>query len=221
MTDSVIITVLHGSRKDIYVRQCTCLEMTNCYEEAKLQAYDCMQPCWDKVPPVTNQSGQLMTCFNEKKAFIDEIISCFEANVKGCQPTITSQPMLVTDYDYTEMIRLVEQAAKHQVAKFISAITSEQVKRVVNSATELGHCVKECFIEKNRNEFCFDKLGCEPKIDDAHANAAVRRCAKQVKWKMEAQGLCNCQQGRNQRNRSLLRNAEFDGPIESDKNDEE
>ncbi|PAV72352.1 hypothetical protein WR25_03503 [Diploscapter pachys] len=191
MTDSVI-TVLHGSRKDVYVRQCTCLEMANCYEEAKLQAYDCMQPCWDRVPPVTNQPNQLMTCFDEKKAFIDEIIGCFKANVKGCQPTITSQPMLVTDYDYTEMIRLVEQTAKHQVAKFISAIASEQVKRVMNSAAELGHCVKECFIEKNRNGFCFDKLGCEPKIDDARAKSAVRRCAKQVKWKVEAQGLCNC-----------------------------
>ena len=57
MTDSVI-TVLHGSRKDVYVRQCTCLEMANCYEEAKLQAYDCMQPCWDKVPPVRGKNSK-------------------------------------------------------------------------------------------------------------------------------------------------------------------
>ncbi|RCN48331.1 hypothetical protein ANCCAN_05620 [Ancylostoma caninum] len=66
------------------------------------------------------------------------------------------------------------------------------VQQVVHAGASVARCVKNCFIEKNKDGYCFDKKGCEPNIADRNAKLAIRQCSRQVNWKKEIGDLCTC-----------------------------
>ncbi|CAJ0566878.1 unnamed protein product, partial [Mesorhabditis spiculigera] len=56
-----------------------------------------------------------------------------------------------------------------------------------------GFCMKNCIIkEKNPHGFCFERIGCMPRITDAQAKQAIEKCSTQVNWKQEVQTICDC-----------------------------
>nr|CAI4222100.1 unnamed protein product [Auanema sp. JU1783] len=187
------IEVLHTSQVGTTSRQCTCNEMTNCYDSARNEAYDCFTPCWHEVQKITSDPKTLKTCFDARKGFLEELVNCFKDKLRACAQDVSkAEQIQVHNYDYVAMINRAELVIQNQMAKFLQSVTSPSVKQVIDAATNLGRCVKECFIEKNKNGFCFDKIPCQPNISDRNAKQAVRQCARQISWKTEIGELCKC-----------------------------
>lgn len=85
--------------------------------------------------------------------------------------------MRVKEYDYRDMIKRVEDAVNAQVNSFLRSIGNDNVKvsvgailvpwrisraffqAVVNAGTAIAQCVKTCFLEKNKDGFCFTRIG--------------------------------------------------------------
>ncbi|KAK6060879.1 hypothetical protein COOONC_01459 [Cooperia oncophora] len=99
---------------------------------------------------------------------------------------------VVKAYDYQNMIKRVEEIVNEQIQTFLNSITSNRVKQVVNAGASVARCIKLCFIEKNKDGFCFDKKGCEPNIADRNAKLAIKQCSRLINWKKEASDLCLC-----------------------------
>ncbi|CAI5448809.1 unnamed protein product [Caenorhabditis angaria] len=188
------IQVLHGSQRDGEVRQCVCSEMVDCYHSSKLQALDCFEGCWQQLIKqfkLTDNPDSLKACFDAKKPFVDQVIDCFQKKVKACAEDSASAKK-VKEYDYNDMIHRVEDAVNAQVKSFLSSIGNDNVKQVVNAGTAIAQCVKTCFLEKNKNGFCFNRIGCEPLIEDKSARLAIRQCSRSVQWKKEMEQFCKC-----------------------------
>ncbi|CAD6198111.1 unnamed protein product [Caenorhabditis auriculariae] len=189
------ISVLHGSRRDGTVRQCSCVEMKDCYSSAKAQALECFEGCWQTITAfkLTDRPEELKACFDAKKPFVDQVIDCFQEKVKACATDEDAgKTVSVKQYDYMDMIKRVEDAVNDQINAFLRSIASDTVKTVVNAASTVARCVKTCFIEKNKNGFCFDRIGCEPHIEDRNARSAIRQCSRAVAWKKEVEQFCRC-----------------------------
>ncbi|WKY08530.1 hypothetical protein Q1695_007786 [Nippostrongylus brasiliensis] len=200
MISKSTIDVLHGARREETVRQCTCQEMSECYDSAKRQAYDCFDPCWAEINPyaLTKQPENLRVCFANRRGFTDDIIDCFRSKIKACEEDMSkARGSHVKNYDYKDMIKRVEDIINEQIQTFLNSITSNSVKnrfvqQVVNAGASVARCIKLCFLEKNKDGFCFDKKGCEPSISDRNAKLAVRQCSHQINWKKEISDLCKC-----------------------------
>ncbi|ULT93217.1 hypothetical protein L5515_010166 [Caenorhabditis briggsae] len=188
------ISVLHGSQRSGEVRQCTCEEMKDCYHQSKLQALDCFETCWKseiKRFKLTDNPDDLKACFDAKKPFVDQVINCFQTKVKAC--TENGEPgVRVKEYDYKDMIKRVEDAVNSQINAFLRSIGNDNVKAVVTAGTAIAQCVKTCFLEKNKDGFCFNRIGCEPQIEDRNARIAIRQCSRSVAWKKEMETFCHC-----------------------------
>lgn len=52
--------------------------------------------------------------------------------------------------------------------------------------------ISECFVEKNKDGYCFDKKGCQPLIVDKKAKSSLKVCTKVIDFKKEAGDLCEC-----------------------------
>ncbi|CAJ76959.1 DUF19 domain-containing protein [Caenorhabditis elegans] len=188
------LSVLHGSQRSGEVRQCTCDEMKDCYHSSKLQALDCFETCWKSEIQrfkLTDDPNSLKACFDAKKPFVDQVINCFQTKVKAC--TENGEPgVRVKEYDYKDMIKRVEDAVNSQINAFLRSIGNDNVKAVVTAGTAIAQCVKTCFLEKNKDGFCFNRIGCEPQIEDKNARIAIRQCSRSVAWKKEMETFCHC-----------------------------
>ncbi|KAK5965162.1 hypothetical protein GCK32_015975 [Trichostrongylus colubriformis] len=189
------IDVLHGSRRDHTVRQCSCDELSDCYDSAKQQAYDCFDPCFAEIKPfsLTDDPENLRACFQQRRGFVDNIVTCFRTKIKACEDNVEkARGTIVKSYDYPDMIKRVEDIINEQIQTFLNSITSNRVKQVVNAGASVARCIKMCFIEKNKDGFCFDKKGCEPNIADRNAKLAIKQCSRLINWKKEVSDLCKC-----------------------------
>lgn len=169
--------------------------MSECYQEAKQQAFDCFDPCWNEINTygLTKEPENLRVCFEQRRGFVDDIIHCFSTKIKACEDDPEKARVThVKTYDYPDMIKRVEDVINEQIQTFLNSITSNHVKQVVNAGASVARCVKVCFIEKNKDGFCFDKKNCEPNIADRNAKLAIRQCSRQVNWKKEIGDLCTC-----------------------------
>ena len=52
--------------------------------------------------------------------------------------------------------------------------------------------MKNCFVQKNGRGSCFDRAGCNPKLEEDMAGPVIKRCARQIGWKKEAAEMCDC-----------------------------
>ncbi|KHJ93595.1 hypothetical protein OESDEN_06490 [Oesophagostomum dentatum] len=59
--------------------------MSDCYNSAKQQAYDCFDPCWKEINAysLTEEPDKLRVCFEKRRHFVDEIINCFKTKIKA------------------------------------------------------------------------------------------------------------------------------------------
>ncbi|VDP06097.1 unnamed protein product [Heligmosomoides polygyrus] len=136
------IDVLHGSRREETTRVCTCSEMSECYQEAKQQAFDCFDPCWNEINTygLTKEPENLRVCFEQRRGFVDDIIHCFSTKIKACEDDPEKARVThVKTYDYPDMIKRVEDVINEQIQTFLNSITSNHVKVNLSSSFVFDH----------------------------------------------------------------------------------
>nr|CAD2189416.1 unnamed protein product [Meloidogyne enterolobii] len=172
------------------IRQCTCAEQRACIVEMQEQAMGCIDTCWNMFSKITVHPDKLRVCFGRADAIIENFIKCFEDNVDSCLPNFEDKK--IPKVNITELFRLgVEKIEKTQ-KQLTKSLTDGPIRKIINTASEFGVCVKDCFLAKNPNKFCFDKKDCQPLLLDTKATKSLRRCTKMIDWKKESGDLCEC-----------------------------
>jgi hypothetical protein len=171
------------------IRQCTCEEQTECVDDLKMQGLDCIDKCWSKLNSITKKPDELRTCFHKADVTLDALIDCFEDNVDSCLEE--KKDIQIQKVDIAKLFTLgVEKLnkTKEKLTKTLAA----PLRKIINTVAEFGLCLKDCFLEKNSDGFCFDKKKCQPLIVDKKAKSSLKTCTKIIDFKKEAGELCEC-----------------------------
>ncbi|KAL6736963.1 hypothetical protein Aduo_010647 [Ancylostoma duodenale] len=170
------------------VRQCSCAEQQECTEEMKAQAKGCSGPCFAAFGSITNRPGDLRKCFDDKDDILQGFLTCFEQKVEGCVPDRNGPQIPKTNI--LKLFSIGEHRLVNQSAAMQSIIAP--IKHIVNAAGDFAKCIKDCFLAKNANGFCFDRKGCQPLVLESKAKNSFRHCTRKLNWKREAGEFCDC-----------------------------
>jgi len=66
------------------------------------------------------------------------------------------------------------------------------LRKIVNTTDNFLMCVKDCFLAKNTDGFCFDQKNCQPLMMDPKASKNARLCDRLNEWKKKGGELCDC-----------------------------
>lgn len=171
------------------IRQCTCEEQRVCVDKMKEQAMGCVESCWNSFEEITSHPADLRKCFTRTDNLMEDFITCFEHNVEACLDERSEN--MIQKVNITELLRLgVERIRRTQ--NQLTKTLAGPIKKIVNTAANFGLCVKDCFLAKNQNGFCFDHKDCQPLLVERKARKSLRQCTKMIDWKKEAGELCEC-----------------------------
>uniref|UniRef100_A0A0R3S6M6 CPG4 domain-containing protein n=1 Tax=Elaeophora elaphi TaxID=1147741 RepID=A0A0R3S6M6_9BILA len=171
------------------VRTCSCDEQHTCIREMKSQAANCISPCLYKFQQITNQIEDLKACFQQKQQVMIAFFSCFENNINSCVNTKTGPRIPKTNI--TELLRVIALSITKNVRNMANVITSS-INPIIDTAGEFAICVKDCFLDKNHDGFCFDRSDCQPSLLVAKAKRTLKRCSHSINWKKELGEFCKC-----------------------------
>ncbi|XGW26681.1 hypothetical protein V3C99_007355 [Haemonchus contortus] len=170
------------------VRQCSCAEQRECIEEMKAQAKECSVPCFSEFGAITNRPHDLRKCFDDKDELLQGFLMCLEQKVDGCVPDRNGPQIQKTSIN--SLLTIGEHKIVNQSATVQSIIAP--IKHIVNAAGEFAKCIKDCFLAKNANGYCFDRKDCQPLVAENKAKASFRTCTRRMNWKREAGEFCDC-----------------------------
>ncbi|TMS39576.1 hypothetical protein L596_006077 [Steinernema carpocapsae] len=171
------------------VRQCSCQEQAHCVDDMKSQALQCIDPCWKQFTQVTDRPDDLRRCFDTKDHLLQNFLSCFESNVEACVPHQNGPR--IQKVNITEILRLTESRLGQKKDQLSSTLVAP-IKKIVDAAGDFAVCLKTCFLSKNANGYCFDRVGCLPMIAETKAKKSFKQCTRSINWKKEAGELCDC-----------------------------
>ena len=120
----------------------------------------------------------------------NNFVGCVQTNMHACVQS-TSGPM-IPKHDLLKMFTYAENKVVSQREALLHNAAIKPIRSVIETALDFGGCVKNCFMEKNRQGFCFDRLNCQPLITEKRAISTLKRCIKELDWKKEAGELCDC-----------------------------
>uniref|UniRef100_A0AC34QDI6 Uncharacterized protein n=1 Tax=Panagrolaimus sp. JU765 TaxID=591449 RepID=A0AC34QDI6_9BILA len=198
----------------VTVRQCSCEEQSSCVEEIKNQVFDCGDDCFPKFKKLTENTENLKQCIDSKEIVFNNFVKCVQTNLHACQ-CIDSKEIVFNNFVkcvQTNLHACVQtkngpKIPKHDLKKMfdfaVSKVTTQRdsllknaavkpIHDVVETALDFGGCVKDCFMEKQKNGFCFDKKNCQPLITEKKAISTLKKCIRDLDWKKEAGELCDC-----------------------------
>ncbi|KAI6177758.1 hypothetical protein M3Y97_00942700 [Aphelenchoides bicaudatus] len=175
--------------KDVKIRQCTCDEQSDCVAELKLQGLDCIDNCWSKLNSITKKPDELRSCFNKADIILDSLIDCFEDNVDSC--LADKKDVQIQKVDINKLFTLAVDKLNKTKERLTKTLATP-LKKIINTVGEFGLCVKDCFADKNKDGYCFDKKECQPLIVDKKAKSSLKTCTKIIDFKKEAGDLCEC-----------------------------
>uniref|UniRef100_A0A1I7Y2N1 CPG4 domain-containing protein n=1 Tax=Steinernema glaseri TaxID=37863 RepID=A0A1I7Y2N1_9BILA len=171
------------------VRQCSCSEQAQCVENMKAQALECIDPCWKQFTQVTDRPDDLRKCFDTKDHLLQNFLSCFESNVEACVPDQNGPS--IPKVNISEILRLTESRLGQKKDQLSSTLVAP-IKKIVDAAGDFALCLKTCFLSKNANGYCFDRVGCQPLVAESKAKKSFKQCTRSINWKKEAGELCEC-----------------------------
>ena len=186
--------VLQSSKSsDHLIRQCSCPEEQNCIQQMEGQVRDCFQTCWgeqrQQVNQLTSNPDQLKQCFARREHLIDEFIHCVKNNEQTCVNNNNGPQIPYINLD--KLLGAGEQRLRSQAQAFLRT-TGAQQQKLVQTAVNVGTCIKSCFMKSNSRGSCFDQTGCQPKLEENLVGPIIKRCARQIQWKREAGEMCDC-----------------------------
>ncbi|KAL3119665.1 hypothetical protein niasHT_006751 [Heterodera trifolii] len=183
--------LLVDSRIDgVKIRQCTCSEQKDCIDEMEFQAIDCVKSCWTTFSAITDQPQKLRECFVRADELIDEFVKCFENSVDACLQQ--REEKMIDKVNITELFRLGIERIEKSKQQLLKSLAVGPIKKIMDTSSDFGVCVRDCFLAKNPNEYCFDKKECQPLLVGAKATKSLRKCTKRIDWKKESGTLCEC-----------------------------
>ncbi|VDL83286.1 unnamed protein product, partial [Nippostrongylus brasiliensis] len=170
------------------VRQCSCAEQRECSDEMKAQAKECAGPCFSAFGTITNRPNDLKKCFDDKDDILQGFLTCFEQKVEGCVPDHNGPQIPKTN------ILTLFSIGENRIVNSTAAVQSiiAPIKHIVGAAGEFAKCIKDCFLARNANGFCFDRKKCQPLVAEHKAKASFRTCTRRMNWKREAGEFCDC-----------------------------
>lgn len=183
--------VLTSSKTGHTIRQCSCPEEEMCIGQMKNEVRDCFHSCWGQaqLAQISRNPEQLKQCFLQRENLLDQFIDCIQSSGQTCVKT-KSGPQI----PYVDLNRLVgagEQRLKAQGQAFMKTMGGENQK-LIQTAVNVGTCMKNCFVQKNSRGSCFDHAGCSPKLEEDLAGPVIKKCSRQVQWKESAAQICDC-----------------------------
>src|SRR3954470_2075517 len=99
--------------------------------------------------------------------------------------------MITTTIAVTQVISAGEEKLHTQANAFLRGLNSDG-HQLLQAALKVGECLKDCFVVKNADGYCFDRERCQPKIEVNEAKRTLKKCSKEVGWKKEVVELCEC-----------------------------
>ncbi|VDL82012.1 unnamed protein product [Nippostrongylus brasiliensis] len=143
------------------VRQCSCAEQRECSDEMKAQAKECAGPCFSAFGTITNRPNDLKKCFDDKDDILQGFLTCFEQKVEGCVPDHNGPQIPKTN------ILTLFSIGENRIVNSTAAVQSiiAPIKHIVGAAGEFAKCIKDCFLARNANGFCFDRKKVNADLD--------------------------------------------------------
>uniref|UniRef100_A0A914UM76 Domain of unknown function DB domain-containing protein n=1 Tax=Plectus sambesii TaxID=2011161 RepID=A0A914UM76_9BILA len=175
------------------VRQCSCDETSLCFDQLKIQTFQCSGNCMFNFNPVTNRPQDLGKCFEGQGDLMDYYMQCFKTQIKdraGCVST-TNGPMIPWQNSSELFNRelIINLNSDNPWEKLLLGI----LKNVFNCAKGFVNCVKQCINEKTASGVCLDQFGCQPLLPtESNGNEMLHSCSKNFSLKKDAQEMCTC-----------------------------
>lgn len=181
--------ILAKSRDGTTVRQCSCEEEATCITEIEHDIVKCANGCFDKAEQLTKHTEQLQACFRSRIYLAENFLDCITNNTKGC--VADKNGPLIPKTDINELIRLACSKVHSRVQQFIETL-NKPFDQMLSVADDIAVCIKACMVEKNKDGYCFDKMECQAKFEINRLRKTVLKCTKEINWKSEVAGLCEC-----------------------------
>ncbi|VDD85914.1 unnamed protein product [Enterobius vermicularis] len=172
------------------IRQCSCQEQTTCINEIRSQASQCFDSCWDRLKTITNNPTGLRQCVSDQNPLISQFLSCVDKQLHSCWPDRNGPQ--IQKQDLAKFIRLSEEKLESSKNALLNNPSIKPIQKLLGAAINFGYCVKDCFVGKNAGGFCFDRLKCQPLINEDRARKSLKKCLKTVDWKSRASEFCEC-----------------------------
>ncbi|CAJ0603790.1 unnamed protein product [Cylicocyclus nassatus] len=180
--------ILSKSRTGDTVRQCSCSEQQECTKEMKTQVKECAVPCFNEFSSITPRPNDLKRCFDDRDDLVQGFLTCFEQKIEGCVPDLNGPQ--IPKISIPTLFTVGEHHIVNQSAAIQSIIAP--IKHIVDAAGEFAKCVKDCFLARNANGFCFDRKNCQPLVQVDKAKNSFRQCTRKMNWKREIGEFCEC-----------------------------
>uniref|UniRef100_A0A914DHM4 Uncharacterized protein n=1 Tax=Acrobeloides nanus TaxID=290746 RepID=A0A914DHM4_9BILA len=172
------------------IRECSCREDHECVNEIKEEVFTCADKCWYKFREITNNPLALKACIDAKENIFNDFVTCVQGHLDSCVNDMNGPQ--IPKHDLLKMLAYGEQKIVASREGLLKNAVMRPIKHILETTLEFGACVKDCFLTKNRDGFCFDRIGCQPLITEDHAMRTLKHCIKQLDWKREASSLCDC-----------------------------
>uniref|UniRef100_A0AC35FX02 Chondroitin proteoglycan 4 domain-containing protein n=1 Tax=Panagrolaimus sp. PS1159 TaxID=55785 RepID=A0AC35FX02_9BILA len=181
--------LLVESQNGKMIRQCSCVEQNECVISLKTQMSECFDICFHTVKDAGINVESLKNCFHSKQYIVDDLVSCIQGTMKTCTNSQDGKQIPYTDIN---IFFTKGEKKLHQQAEMFLATMGDSGRALIDSALDVGSCIKDCVIKKNVGGYCFDHKKCQPLIEAKQASKSLKKCIKSIGWKKEASDLCEC-----------------------------
>jgi hypothetical protein len=187
--------LLEEAKSGKQIRECTCDESKECMEDMTKQFQGCFSECFDKTAKnegkkFIKDAAETKKCFTDKRLFVHKMIDCVQSDLNTCLKEKDENKKV----EYVDINDLLEKGAEKlqkQVDLAFDALGTDG-KEVVDIAMDVGKCMRTCFTKKNSDGYCFDKKGCQPKLESKETGSTIKNCLKSVEWTKHAHQTCEC-----------------------------
>uniref|UniRef100_A0A0M3HV60 Tick transposon n=1 Tax=Ascaris lumbricoides TaxID=6252 RepID=A0A0M3HV60_ASCLU len=173
------------------VRQCSCDEQRECSSEMREQAVDCIGACWSQFRQVSDSFTSFLPHSDARVLSLSTAV--LERSIALWMNKCVHSEVgpLIPKVNISELFRLGERAITHNADNLVRT-TPKALRKILDAAGDFAICVKDCFLARNKNGFCFDSKNCQPLIVERELKKTLRKCTRAINWKKEAGELCDC-----------------------------
>lgn len=104
---------------------------------------------------ITQNTNNLKQCIDSKEIVFNNFVKCVQTNLHACVQTKNGPK--IPKHDFQKMFEYAVSKVSTQRDSLLKNAAVKPIHDVVETALDFGGCVKDCFMAKQKNGFCFDK----------------------------------------------------------------